>query len=215
LQTSSADVSSAVSRIKPRTRHLLSTATLSTLYVLFAYAHLVDLINNGFRLSLALIVAFETVMVLLVFLRRRSDETDMSAMAVTAGMIGSFAILAARPLANGEDLLIGQILQVVGGLLQLGSSASIGRSFGIAPANRGIQTSGLYRLVRHPFYMSYLVTQGGYLVSNFTVRNVTVLLVATVFQVVRIHYEERLLSNDEEYVAYTDSVRWHLVPGVW
>ncbi len=203
------------SRMNQRHRHLLSTAALSTLYVLFVFAHLSDLVENGFRLSLALIVAFETVMVLLVFFRRPSEEADLSSMAVVAGFVGSFAVLALRPVEGGQDLLVGQVLQIIGALFQLGSSASIGRSFGIVPANRGIQTNGLYRMVRHPFYMSYIISQLGYLISNFTVWNVGVLVTATVFQVLRIIYEERLLSNDQEYVAYTDTVRWHLVPWVW
>ena len=201
--------------VSPRIRHLLSTATLSTLYVLFAYAHLAQLIENGFRLSLALVVLFETIMVLLVFFRRRSNDTDMSALAVAAGLIGSFSVLGYRPIAGGEDLLTGQLLQVIGGLFQLGCSASIGRSFGIVPANRGIQTEGLYRLVRHPFYMSYLISSVGYLISNLTVWNTLVLAVGTAFQVVRIRYEERLLLRDSAYVSYSDAVRWHLVPGVW
>ncbi len=198
-----------------RYRHLLSTATLATLYALFVYANIIDLIDNGFRLSPALIVVFLTVMVLLIFFRRPSDETDLSSMAVLAGFLGTFTTLGMRPLEGGEDVLIGQILQVAGALLQLGSSASIGRSFGLFPANRGIQTNGLYRLVRHPFYMSYLIFQLGYLVNNFTARNLILLTVAASFQVLRIVYEERLLSNDPAYVNYTDSVRWHLVPGVW
>lgn len=203
------------SRFTPQVRRIVSKAALCSLYVLFAFAHVNALIDEGFRLSLALIVVFETLMVGLVFFRRDTTEVDVSALAVVAGMVGSFAVLGFRPVGEANDLLIGQVIQLVGVVLQLGSSFSIGRSFGFLPANRGISTGGLYRLVRHPFYFSYLVTQTGYLLSNLSVWNAAIIAVGLCFQVLRIRYEERLLSRDEDYRAYTDTVRWHLVPGVW
>lgn len=194
---------------------VLSKLSLCVVYILFAYAHLVALTQDGFRLSLALIVLFETIMVGLVFFRRDSTEVDMTAMAVIAGLIGSFAALGFRPAGDNQDLLIGQAVQVVGVLLQLGASLSLGRSFGLVPANRGIKTGGLYRIVRHPLYFSYLITQAGYIISNPSWQNVIVLAVGVSFQVVRIHYEERLLTRDAAYARYAATVRWHLVPGLW
>jgi len=196
-------------------RRLGSKVALCTLYLLFAYAHVVDLQTNGFRLSLALLGAFESVMVGLVFLRRGSVDVDLGPLAVAAGLIGSFAVLGFRPAGGAEDALLGQSIQVGGVLLQLAASFSLGRSFGLVPANRGIKSSGMYRVVRHPFYLAYLVTQTGYLLNNPSGRNLAVLAVGTAFQAVRIRYEERLLLRDEDYRAYASGVRWHLVPGIW
>ncbi|MDH3678478.1 MAG: isoprenylcysteine carboxyl methyltransferase [Acidimicrobiia bacterium] len=194
---------------------VLSKLGLCMVYVLFAYAHLVALTQDGFRLSLALLVVFESIMVGLVFFRRDSTDVDMTAMAVLAGLIGSFAALGFRPAGDNQDLLIGQAIQVVGVLFQLGASLSLGRSFGLVPANRGIKTGGLYRIVRHPLYFSYLITEAGYIISNPSWRNVIILAIGVSFQVVRIHYEERLLSRDTQYARYAATVRWHLVPGLW
>jgi protein-S-isoprenylcysteine O-methyltransferase Ste14 len=194
---------------------LASKLGLCTLYLLFAYAHLVSLSSDGFRLSLGLLALFESAMVALVFLRRDSSDVDLSALAVLAGLIGSFAALGFRPVAGGHDLVIGEAVQVVGVTLQLGASLSLGRSFGLVPANRGVKTGGLYRIVRHPFYFAYLVNQAGYLASNLSVGNGAVLGVGVGFQVLRIRYEERLLSADSGYREYAAGVRWHLVPGVW
>lgn len=194
---------------------IVSKLALCTMYVLFAYAHLIALREDGFRLSVALLVVFETVMVGLVFCRRDSTEVDLTATAVIAGLIGSFAALGLRPTGDHDDLLVGQAIQVVGVLFQLGASLSLGRSFGLVPANRGIKTGGMYRLVRHPLYFSYLITAAGYIISNPSWRNVAVLAIGVGFQVVRIRYEERLLSRDSEYARYATTVRWHLVPGVW
>jgi protein-S-isoprenylcysteine O-methyltransferase Ste14 len=193
----------------------VSTGALCSVYVLFAYAHVVSLRNEGFRASLALLVVFETIMVGLVFVRRASREADMSVTAVVAGLVGSFAALGFRPVTADDEPLVGTLIQLVGITLQLGASFSLGRSFGLVPANRGVKTGGLYRVVRHPFYFSYLVTQAGYIISNPSARNVAVALGGVSFQVLRIRYEERLLSRDPDYLRYTGTVRWHLVPGVW
>lgn len=198
-----------------RTGPLLSRLGLCTLYVIFAYSHLVAMQQDGFRLSLLLLVVFETTMVGLVFVRRDSTKVDFTTTAVVAGLVGSFAALGFRPTGGGEDLIVGQAVQLVGIVFQLGASVSLGRSFGLVPANRGIKTGGLYRLVRHPFYFSYLVTQTGYIINNPSTRNVVVLAIGLGFQVVRIRYEERLLMGDADYVAYARSVKWHLVPRVW
>lgn len=205
----------ATAETRPDLARVLSKLGLCTLYLLFAYSHLVAIQQEGFRLSLLLLVAFETTMVGLVFVRRDSTDVDFTAVAVTAGLIGSFAALGFRPTGDGHDLVIGQIVQVAGVLLQLGASYSLGRSFGLVPANRGIKTGGLYRVVRHPFYFSYLVTQTGYIINNPSARNLAVLAVGVGFQAIRIRYEERLLSRDVHYASYARSVRWRLVPGVW
>ncbi|MGB5760191.1 MAG: methyltransferase [Acidimicrobiales bacterium] len=196
-------------------RRLVSKVALCVLYVVFAYAHLLAIRDNGFRLSLALLMLFESVMVVMVFFRRDSSEVDMGAFAVFAGLMGSFAVLGFRPGGSGEDMVVGQAIQITGAMLQIGASLSLGRSFGLVPANRGVKTAGMYRVVRHPFYMAYLVTQAGYIINNPSLGNVAVIAVGTGFQVLRIRYEERLLLRDADYRAYAATVRWHLVPGLW
>jgi protein-S-isoprenylcysteine O-methyltransferase Ste14 len=104
---------------------------------------------------------------------------------------------------------------VFGAALQIGAALSMGRSFGVIPANRGVRTQGLYRAVRHPFYAAYLVSQVGYALNNPSAWNVGVVVLGTAFQVVRIRYEEQLLLGSGEYREYRSAVRWRLVPGVW
>lgn len=194
---------------------VLAKFGLATVYLFFIYAHLVTMAEDGFRLSLALLVAFESIMIGFVLSRRDSTEVDFSPLAVIAGLAGSFMALGFRPAGGAEDILVGQVVQIVGILMQVGASVSLGRSFGLIPANRGIKTAGMYRLVRHPLYFSYLITQAGYVVNNRSTLNVIVFAIGIGFQVVRIRYEEQLLAGDDEYQRYTQQVRWHLVPGVW
>ena len=122
---------------------------------------------------------------------RAFDETNLVPEAVTA--IASVA---------------GLSLVVVGKL-------ALGRSFGIAPANRGVVIRGPYLLVRHPIYAGYLLTHAAFLVAHPTPWNLAVLLVADTALVVRALIEERMLGTDVKYQSYCRRVGWHLVPGVF
>ena len=92
---------------------------------------------------------------------------------------------------------------------------SLGRSFGIVPANRGIKRAGLYRIVRHPIYASELIFHLGYLLTNPSGRNMVLVVLVIAGQVYRLLAEERLLSGDAAYLDYVRSVRYRLVPGIF
>jgi protein-S-isoprenylcysteine O-methyltransferase Ste14 len=92
---------------------------------------------------------------------------------------------------------------------------TLGRSFGIAPANRGVVIRGPYLFVRHPIYAGYLLTHVAFLVANPTPWNTAVIIIADVCLVIRALIEERVLSADAAYQSYCQKVSWHLVPGVF
>ena len=73
---------------------------------------------------------------------------------------------------------------------------SLGRSFGLLPANRGIVSTGMYRLVRHPIYLGYLVTHVAFLFAHPTVWNLALLVLADCALCVRAVLEERSLLRD-------------------
>jgi protein-S-isoprenylcysteine O-methyltransferase Ste14 len=126
-------------------------------------------------------------------------------------------MLAARP--GGEPIAgletLWATLQLVGWGLAVVCISTLGRSFGLVAANRGVVTRGPYRLVRHPIYSCYLLTQTGYVLENPTARNVAVILATVAFQLVRIRTEEECLVQDPEYAEYRGSVRWRLIPRVY
>ena len=92
---------------------------------------------------------------------------------------------------------------------------SLGRSFGLIPANRGIVSTGLYRLVRHPIYLGYLITHVAFVAANPTLWNLALLLTADIALLARAVCEERTLARDDAYRQYQTRVRWRVVPGLF
>ena len=99
--------------------------------------------------------------------------------------------------------------------LLLYSTLSLGTSFGILPALREVRTRLAYRVVRHPIYSAYLLMDVAILAADATPRNVTVFVVSTVLLLMRVRFEEQVLSTSAEYRSYTERVRYRLVPFVF
>ena len=187
---------------------------LATWFLTFAYAHLQRFAETP-RLSVLLIVAVETLVAVMLILRRDPDRTEHSWKTWIATFGGTFAPLLLRPTDASADLLLGQALQVAGFALQLGALLSLNRSFGLLPAHRGVKSDGLYRWVRHPLYSAYLLAHVGYLINNANWYNFTVIVFATGLQVLRIRQEERLLAEYDAYARYMGQTRWRLLPAIW
>jgi len=92
---------------------------------------------------------------------------------------------------------------------------ALGKSFSLLPARRQIRTGWMYRLVRHPAYAAYMLTDFVYLSQMPTPRNAAVVLVGIGLFVCRARLEERLLANDPAYLEYMRRVRWRFLPGVY
>jgi protein-S-isoprenylcysteine O-methyltransferase Ste14 len=118
----------------------------------------------------------------------------------------------ATPLPEAPGYLL-TILAILGYGLILWSLLTLGGRFGIAPADRGLVTSGPYRLVRHPMYLGELLLRGAMAISapNLVMALLLTLCLALI-QVVRIRREERIIRGYNEYATQT---RFCLLPGVW
>ncbi len=201
---------------RERLSWLLSTTLLASVFAFFAFAHFQQWLATGHFHGLG-VVAQETLVVALFVIRRRASRTSRSPLAWLATAVGAFAVLALRPGGEAAWGLEGlwAALQLVAAVGYIGSLGFLGRSFGIVPAYRGLRTGGPYRFVRHPAYAGYTLANLGYLLENPTWWNAAVLLAATAGQLVRIHYEEALLSADPAYLAYRERTRWRLIPLVY
>lgn len=117
--------------------------------------------------------------------------------------------------------LSGPLALIAPGLVLAGAAGSIlvigylGRSFSILPQARGLATRGPYGLIRHPLYLTELISLAGVLAS-FAQPGATLVFLATFALLIpRMHYEEALLKRVfPEYTAYSDHT-WRLIPWIY
>jgi len=103
----------------------------------------------------------------------------------------------------------------MGALIQLHAKLTLGLSFGCVPAHRGLKLAGPYRFVRHPMYAGYLIGHVAYLLINPTGWNVAIYALCYCLQIPRILTEERILGRDPAYRAFSQRVRYRLLPGIF
>jgi protein-S-isoprenylcysteine O-methyltransferase Ste14 len=193
-----------------------SRVIVGALFLLLALRIAANTAATG-RLTGLLLVASEALVVVLMIVRRRTDDVDRRAIArlITAlSIVGPPLVLPLATPATGTDVVTTAV-SAVGLTLVVAAKIALGRSFGLVPANRGVVARGPYRFVRHPIYLGYAITHLAFVVANPLWWNVWMLGVADTALVVRLLYEERTLARDAQYVEYCERVRWRLVPGMF
>lgn len=191
----------------------ISNLVMTLLYLRFAWVSL-EFMKKTPQISTAVQLAFCTLAAVLFALRRGPKSESRVPLEWFCAVGGTFAVLLFRPV-QGHDGLVLTILQVAGMLVSITGLASLGRSFGIVPANRGVQRSGLYRLVRHPMYAGYVMSYSCFVLQNPSLENGVLLGTFTAFTILRIVMEEGHLSKDPLYREMQQQVRWRLMPFVW
>lgn len=195
---------------------LLARAVVIVMFSLLSVNLFGDFLRTG-HLTGLLLLASESLVVVLTLVRRRTTLVDRS----IAGLVATALSIAGPPMLRAVDNgnivpdAVTASVSAVGLLLVIVGKVALGRSFGIAPANRGIVIRGPYLMVRHPIYTGYLLTHLAFLVAHPSLVNAAVILVADGALVIRALIEERVLCADEEYRSYCRRVEWHLVPGVF
>jgi protein-S-isoprenylcysteine O-methyltransferase Ste14 len=196
-----------------RAKRIAVNALLVALFLMFAGANFRSWRDTGRPVGFGITILSATVAFLFI-VRRPPEATSHRAIAWLAAPVGTFAMLLARPVAEphaGPGLAL-ELVQLCGVVVAFAGLGMLGRSFGLVAANRGVKTSGLYRLVRHPVYAGYFLSDCGYVLENPSLRNVALLAATIIGQLVRIAEEERLLTADRTYRDYCSRVRYRLIP---
>jgi protein-S-isoprenylcysteine O-methyltransferase Ste14 len=211
----------AVARIggafSPATRDLMARASIGALFTLLSINLLGDYLRTGHVTGLLLLVG-ESLVVVLTIVRRPAVAVDRSAVAAMMTTVSLAGPALFRATDAQVPLVTDQLTALVaalGLLVVVTGKMTLGRSFGVVPANRGVVVRGPYSLVRHPIYTGYLITHACFLIAHPSVWNLSVILIADVALVLRALMEERVLSADAAYQQYCQRVGWHLVPGVF
>jgi protein-S-isoprenylcysteine O-methyltransferase Ste14 len=164
-----------------------------------------------------LLLLSEAAVAFFVLIRRptriisvRPGDWLLATTATAAPLLISPAASSPAPLVVPAVLLV-----VLGTCFQLWSKLVLRRSFGIAPANRGVKVGGPYRVVRHPMYAGYLAAHVGLFMLNPSLINLAIYAIGWWAQVLRLLAEERLLSEDAAYREFRARVRFRLIPGVF
>jgi len=192
-----------------------SRIMVATLFFALAWRLLGDFLETNRATDLLLVVG-EALVVILTCLRRPASVIDkrptvriITAVSMTAPLMSRPAHVAPLIPEVAAAMLLG-----VGLLVVVGGKLSLGCSFGLLPANRGVMQRGLYRIVRHPIYLGYLLTHIPFLAAHPSGWNIAVLLAGDATLVIRAFYEEQTLGRDPQYVRYCENVKWRLVPGI-
>ena len=205
----------AQNQTEERYTEIAISIALALFWGAFAVDNWAALQLNGFKLSVFLLTLKVTADAIFILIRRFPKTTSLSPYSWLVGFLGTIASFLFRPTSGSDALTVGLVLQSFAFVLQFLSVCSLNRSYGVIAANRGVKTRGMYRLIRHPLYSTYLLGQIGFLINNFSNWNLIVLTSAIALQIARIFEEEKILMGDEAYQTYAAGTRWRLIPGIF
>ena len=195
---------------------LLARATIIVLFSMMAVRFGTDFIETG-RITGLFLLLSEALVVVLTLVRRSALAVDRSARARVLTIVSVLGppLLTPAAVAALAPEAVTVALSCAGLGIVIAGKIALGRSFALLPANRGIISHGLYRVVRHPIYMGYLVTHVAFLVASPSVWNIVALVAADAALLARAVLEEQTLAKDPAYREYQTRVRWRVVPGAF
>ncbi len=186
---------------------------LALLWGTFAYHQIEAFLVSG-KIAFLIFCFSESLQAIFFLLRTTPKTISLDTFDWLVALGGTFVVLFLRP---GGTVLWqgGEAMVLFGVLLQILALTSLNRSFAIVPALRNVKQHGLYRVIRHPMYASYLFLFTGYFLFNTTILNAFLCLFAFIFLFLRIEREEKHLSRDAGYRLYKEHVRFRLIPFVY
>lgn len=105
-------------------------------------------------------------------------------------------------------------LSCIGGGVCIWARASLNRSIGLVPADRGLVTTGCYRYMRHPIYTGIFFAYLSLALQNFSQKNAAIFAIGAGLFVIKSFVEEDFLRRDPVYAAYMADVPWRWFPYV-
>ena len=153
-------------------------------------------------------LAFFTMLIVMYSARLPAKRADRRPGVVAVSLLGTFAILGAGYLPAWHHgpvaILVSDVLIVLGMAYAVWGLAYLRRSFSIIPEARRLVTGGPYSLSRNPLYFGEGLASIGVMLPVFALGHLMLLLIFIASQLLRIRWEERILTEafPEEYPSY-------------
>lgn len=200
---------------RERAAEFAARACISGLFVVLATRIGAEFLQTGHLTGLLLLVS-ELLVVVLTVVRRRAAVVDRTWQARVVAAASIVLVPLIKPSGGSlVDDVWTAAFSALGLIVIIAGKLTLGRSFGLMPAHRGLVSTGLYGAVRHPIYLGYLITHIAFVAAHPSPWNLTLLFISDASLLLRAVYEERTLARDPEYVRYMERVRWRVVPGVF
>jgi protein-S-isoprenylcysteine O-methyltransferase Ste14 len=111
--------------------------------------------------------------------------------------------------------IVSTLLTIIGSVGAIVALLQLGRSFSVMAETRQLVTSGPYRVVRHPLYLTEEIAVIGLFIQYASALSTLLLALQIGFQLRRMQYEEAVLTaNFPEYTAYRQTTA-RLIPGIY
>jgi protein-S-isoprenylcysteine O-methyltransferase Ste14 len=196
-----------------RTWEYLGNGVFAIYSCFFMFVMLSDFLARH-RASSLLLILWDAVAVWFAVTRTMPKETNVSPYDWVISLFGLLPLLL-RPAAEVHDHVLLLAAQLFGQAVALAGLFSLNKSMGVVAANRGVKTSGMYRVVRHPIYAGFFVFIGAYVLQNITAWNVLIYVALISGQHLRMEQEERVLCKDADYAVYARQTRWRILPFIY
>jgi protein-S-isoprenylcysteine O-methyltransferase Ste14 len=211
--------------------HLLGRAVPAGIFGVLLYIDILRLASNmrnhAAVVALAgqvLYLVFIGLFMVLTVIRPPARAMDRRLLPWMASTVGAFGLVVSPLLFTsgprlfslgevGSGLQAGlAVVSIVGSLITL---SLLGTAFSLTPQAHHLVVRGPYRLVRHPLYLFEGLTMVGGLLASGSLTAVLVTSVVLGAQLVRIRYEEILLTKVfPDYQQRFAGVA-HLIPGLY
>ena len=173
---------------------------------------------KGFDYTELLWLIYNVTISLLFLIRVKPSVVSMNLIHWTVALITSFSgFFFSRTGANHNSVLLFVVdsLIIFAVFLGIMTAFILGRSYDFLPALRHVKTQYLYKIVRHPMYLSSIIIKLGYALRNPSIYNILLLAVVIVLYDKRSKYEEGIMSHDKSYVDYLQKVKYRFIPGIY
>ena len=159
-----------------------------------------DRSESMYLINRVLVVAFFTFLLVIYALRTKAARWDYNPIAIAAAMVGSFVLYALYIVpgqARSTDIRVlaaSDILLACGMVWALYALSYLRNRFSIVPEARELVTGGPYAVVRHPVYLGEIAAGIGLVVPTLFSIHALILAIFIAAQLLRIHFEERVLQ---------------------